>query len=266
MWRAELRSVFRRTRVRILLVVLGALPLLLAATVAVSGGPEAGKGPTFLDRVDHNGVYLALAALTISVPFLLPLAVAVVAGDAVAGEASLGTLRYLLARPTGRVRLLLVKGAAVAVFCVVAALAIVVIGLVAGIVIFPRGAVDTLSGTTLPFGDGVLRVLAAAALVGTSLFGLGAVGVFASTLTDVPVGAMAATIGLVVVSTALDSVPELAPIHPWLLTHQWQSFADLFRSPVSWHGIVRNLILQGAYVAVFATAAWSRFTTRDVLA
>jgi ABC-2 type transport system permease protein len=164
------------------------------------------------------------------------------------------------------VRLLLAKGTAVAVFCVVATLAVVVVGLLAGAVVFPTGSVDTLSGTTLTFGGGVVRVLLAAVLVGASLCGVGAVGVFASTLTDVPVGAMAATVGLVVVSSALDSVPELAPIHPWLITHQWESFADLFRTPVSWHDIGRNLLLQGAYLAVFATAAWSRFTTRDVLA
>src|ERR1700722_3615094 len=190
MWRAELRAVFRRARVRVLLGVLGALPLLLAATVAVSGGPAAGKGPTSRDRVDHNGVFLALSALTISVPFLLPLAVAVVAGDSVAGEASLGTLRYLLARPPGRVRLLLAKATAVAVFSVVATLAVVVVGLLAGAVFFPTGSVDTLSGTTLTFGGGGVRVLLAAVLVGASLCGVGAVGVFASTLTDVPVGAM----------------------------------------------------------------------------
>ena len=100
---AELAGLFRRVRVRILLLVLVAAPFFLALAVRASGGPSGGAGPTFLDRVSHNGVFAALAGLVVTVPFFLPLTVAVVAGDAVAGEASLGTLRYLLARPAGRI-------------------------------------------------------------------------------------------------------------------------------------------------------------------
>ena len=266
MWRAELATQFRRRRTIALLFVLAAVPALLAVAVYLSGGPNPGNGPTFLDQVTRNGVFASLAGLTVTIPFFLPLTVAVVAGDTIAGEASLGTLRYLLVRPAGRTRLLLVKAGMVAVYCVIAALTVAVGGLVAGVILFPIGRVTTLSGTTVSLAEGMLRTFAAALVVGVSLFGLAAVGVFISTLTDVPVGAMAATVGFAIFSAVLDSVPELRAFHPWLFTDHWLAFGDLLRSPVTWHEIIKDLSLQLGYVAVFGAAAWARFSTKDVLA
>ena len=266
MWRAELATQFRRRRVKALLVVLAAIPALLAVAVKLSGGPEAGNGPTFLDQVTHNGVFAALAGLTVTVPFFLPLTISVVSGDTVAGEGSLGTLRYLLARPAGRSRLLLVKAGTAAVFCIAAALAVAIGGVIMGAILFPIGRVTTLSGTTLSLTEGMLRTFVAAIVVGSSMFGLAAVGLFISTLTDVPVGAMAATVAFAILSAVLDSVPQVHSIHPWLFTHYWFAFSDLMRSPVTWHDISKGMLLQVGYVAVFGAAAWARFTTKDVLA
>lgn len=266
MLRAELVQLFRRTRILVLLAVLLLLPVLLTVAIYVSGGPSSGRGPAFLDQVSHNGVFAALAGLTVALPFFLPLTVAVVAGDTIAGEASLGTLRYVLTRPSGRGRLLAVKAGTVVAFCVVAALVVAVGGLIAGSILFPIGNVVGLSGTSFSLADGIARALLAAVIVGASLLGLGAIGMFISTLTDVPVGAMAGTVGIAILSTVLDSVPQVHAIHPWLFTHHWFAFGDLLRSPISWHDIVRDLLLQAGYVAVFASAAWARFTTRDVLA
>jgi ABC-2 type transport system permease protein len=263
---AELRALFRRTIVRVLLVVLFVIPVLLALAVYLSGGPSDGQGPNFLDRVSHNGVFAALAGLTVCIPFFLPLTVAVVAGDTIAGESSLGTLRYLLTRPSGRLRLLAVKGGTVVVFAVVAGLVVVAGGLIAGAVLFPLGPVVGLSGTSFSLLDGVLRCLLAAVVVGASLLGLGAVGVFVSTLVNTPIPATVITVGAVIAALVADAVPQLGFIHPWLFSHNWLAFGDLFRSPVTWHGIGRDLLLQVAYVAVFGTAAWARFTTRDILA
>jgi ABC-2 type transport system permease protein len=262
----ELWALFRRTRIRALLIVLFVIPVLLAIAVRVSGGPSAGNGPAFVDRVADNGVFAALAGLTVTITLFLPLTVSIVAGDTISGEASLGTLRYLLTRPAGRTRLLLVKALATATFCLAAALTVVIGGLLAGVALFPVGNLVSLSGTTLSLGSGVLRTFAAGGIVGVSLLGLAAIGMFISTLTDVPVGAMAATVGLAVLSAILDSVSQVGAIHPWLLTHYWLSFGDLFRSPVDWHNVIADLRLQAGYVVVFGLAAWARLTTRDVLA
>src|ERR1700682_4021789 len=168
MLRSEVRHLFRRLRTRALLIVLTAVPVLIAVAVRLSNGPEAGRGPAFLDQVTHNGVFAALAGLTIVVPFFLPLTVAVVSGDTIAGEANFGTLRYLLARPHGRSRLLAAKFTTTVAFCVAAAVAVGGGGLVAGVILFPVGRVTTLSGLTLPLADGLMRILAAALVVGVS--------------------------------------------------------------------------------------------------
>jgi ABC-2 type transport system permease protein len=85
-------------------------------------------------------------------------------------------------------------------------------------------------------------------------------------MTDAPVAAMAATVGVAVLSAVLASVPEVSSIHPWLFTEGWESFSDLLRVPVRWGAMRRDLLLQVGYVAVFGSAAWARFTTKDVLA
>src|SRR5205823_2408142 len=131
---AELEAAAGATRLR----VEAAVPAALAVAVYFSGGPSSGRGPAFLDRVSHNGMFAALAGLTVTIPFFLPLVVSVVSGDAVAGEANLGTLRYLLTRPSGRTRLLAVKAATVAIFCLSAAAAVAVGGLVAGAILLDR--------------------------------------------------------------------------------------------------------------------------------
>jgi ABC-2 type transport system permease protein len=266
MWLVEGRTTFGRARVRALLGALAAVPVVLALAVWRSGGPGAGNGPAFLDRASHNAVFTALAGLAVTMNIFIPLAVAVVSGDSIAGEASLGTLRYLLTRPAGRSRLLLAKGVVVALFCVAAAMAVVVAGLVAGLAFFPHGQVVTLSGTTIPFVDGLGRSLLAALVVGASMWGLASIGLFISTLTDVPIAAMAITVAVVIVSAILDGVSQVAFLHPWLLTNYWTAFANLIRDPVRWHEIGQDLWVQAGYVAVFAAAAWARMTTRDVLA
>lgn len=263
---AELATLFRRMRVKALLAVLAAIPAALALAVRLSGGPSAGRGPTFLDQVSRNGMFAALAGLTVAIPFFLPLVVAVVSGDAIAGEANLGTLRYLLTRPSGRTRLLATKAVTVAVFCLAATVAVALGGLIAGVILFPVGQVVTLSGTTISLLEGIFRTFAAAGIVAPSLLGLACIGLFVSTLTDAPVGAMAATAGFAVLSAVLDSVPQTRAIHPWLFTHHWLSFGDLLRSPVQWSGIVADLRLQLGYILVFGAAAWARFSTKDVLA
>jgi ABC-2 type transport system permease protein len=262
---AELAALYRRRRTKVLLLILAAVPAGLAIAVYFSGGPAGGDGPTFLDQISRNGMFAALAGLTVTMPFFLPLTVAVVSGDTIAGEASLGTLRYVLARPSGRTRLLAVKAATVVVFCLSATVAVALGGLITGAILFPLGDVVTISGTTLSLPDGILRTFVAAATVAGSLLGLAAIGMFISTLTDTPVAAMATALGVVVLVAVLENLPQTRALHPWLFTHYWFSFGDLLRNPVRWGSILNDLQMQLAYAAVFSALAWARFTTKDVL-
>ncbi|MCL2424513.1 MAG: ABC transporter permease subunit, partial [Micrococcales bacterium] len=197
--------------------------------------PSASEGsPLLLAQATQNGVFLAVASLFICLPFLLPLTVALASGDAVAGEAAAGTLRYLLVLPVGRTRLLVAKAVAALVFVEVAVIVIAVMGLVVGAALFGLHDVVLLSGTTVSLAEGMTRVLGVVVYVGLSLTGLVVVGLFVSTLTEVPVAAMAATVVVAVVSTIVDSLPALSAIHPYLLTHYWFGFGEFLRLEIGW--------------------------------
>ena len=263
---SELGVLYRRRRTWAMLLALAAIPVLIAVAVRLSSSPPApGHGPPFLDRVTQNGLFVGVTGLVVSIPLFLPLTIGVVAGDTIAGEAGLGTLRYLLVAPVGRVRLLVVKYIGAAVFALTATLAVVLTGALVGAALFPVGPVTLLSGDTIGVGPSIVRALLVAAFVTVSLLGLSAVGLFISTLTEVPVGAMAATIVLSVTAQVLGPLPQLSWLHPWLFTRYWLDLGDLLRSPISWTSFVDNGLLQAGYVAVFGALAYGRFVTKDVL-
>jgi ABC-2 type transport system permease protein len=267
----ELLTTFRRRRTLALLGVLVAVPVLVGIAVRIetgdgSGPDSGGNGPAFLGQVAQNGLFLVFASLAATLPFFLPMTVGVVAGDAVAGEAPAGTLRYQLVAPAGRTRLLTVKYATTMVFCLAATLVVALAALITGLLLFPVGDITLLSGTSVSFGDGLLRALYIALAVALSLAGIAAIGLFVSTLTDSGIGAMAATVGLLVTVQIVDTIPQLHAVQPYLFPHYWLSFADLLRDPVYWDPLLKNFGLQALYVAVFGSAAWARFTTRDVTA
>ncbi|MEZ3177336.1 ABC transporter permease [Streptomyces pimonensis] len=268
--RSELLTTFRRWRTLALLGVLAAVPVLVGIAVRIetgdgsSAGGGGGGGPAFISQITNNGLFLVFTALAATLPFFLPMAIGVVAGDTIAGEASSGTLRYLLAAPAGRSRLLLTKYATVMVFCLVATLVVAASALIVGALLFPLGDLTTISGTRISFSEGLARALLIALVVALSLIGVAALGLFVSTLTNSGIAAMATTVGLLITVQILDQIPQLHALHPYLFSHYWLSFADLMREPVHWDDLTRNLGLQALYAAVFGSAAWARFTTKDI--
>ncbi|HTS97138.1 MAG TPA: ABC transporter permease subunit [Streptosporangiaceae bacterium] len=266
--RSELGLVFGRRRNLALLAVLAAVPVLLGLVLRLShgggGGGGNGQGPAFLSQVTGNGVFLAFLALVVESTLILPLAVAVVAGDAIAGEATRGTLRYLLAVPSGRTRLLGIKFTATVVFCVAACLLVAAVAVVVGAILFPVGPVTLLSGTSVPLGDGLLRLLFVALYLGAAMAALGAIGLAISAFTEHPVGAIAAILVIAVASQVADTVSQVDAIHPYLPTHWWLSFDAMLRVPVDWADLGHGLLSFAVYAVIFCSVAWARFTTADV--
>lgn len=262
----ELSVLFRRRRTWAMLAALAAVPILIAIAVRVTrAGSGGGAGPAFLDRIENNGLFVVFVALGVCVPLFLPLTVGVVAGDTIAGEASHGTLRYLLIAPAGRIRLLAVKYVGAAVFSLAATLVVCIAGAAIGFILFPSGSVALLSGDSVSIVDALGRSLLIALYVTVSLLGLSAIGLFLSTLTDVPVGAMAATIIFSVASEVLDQLPQLDWLHPWLFSNYWLGFGDFLRDPISWNAFGQNAALQAGYIIVFAALAYGRFAAKDIL-
>ncbi len=262
----EISILFRRTRTWAMLATLAAVPVLIGVAIRISSAGDSGRGPSFLTQIAGNGLFVGVASLVLAIPLFLPLTIGVVAGDTIAGEASQGTLRYLLVAPAGRTRLLVVKFLGAAAFCFAAPLTVVIAGTLTGIALFPIGPITLLSGDQVPVAEGLLRLLLLAVYVGIAMLGLTAVGLFVSTMTDVPVGAMAATVVLAVTSQVLDQLPQLDALHPFLLSDSWFGLVDLLRQPPIWSTFGTNALLQLGYVVVFGALAYGRFSTRDVLA
>lgn len=265
---SELRLIFRRWRNLALLAVLVVLPIVLGIGLKVAGpdggGGGGGPGATFFAQLAGNGVFLAFIALTILLTLVLPLVMAVVSGDSLAGEAGTGTLRYLLTVPAGRTRLLAVKYTAVVIFGLAACLLVSAVSLIMGVILFPVGPVTLLSGSTVSLGVGLLHLLYVTLYVAAAMAALGAIGLAISSLTEHPIGAIAAVLVLAVASEVADQVAQFAVIHPYLPTHFWLSFDSLLRTPIDTASLLHGLLSFAAYIVIFGSIAWARFASADV--
>jgi ABC-2 type transport system permease protein len=263
--RSELGMVFRRRRNQAILAVLAGIPIVIAIAIKVTAPVNDGQdGPPFLFSITANGIFVALTALTVVLPLFLPLAVAVVAGESVAGEASIGTLRYLLVVPVSRTRLLAVKYAGALAYCLASAFIVAAVGTLMGALLFPIGPVTLLSGTQVSYLDGLGRLVLVALYIAAMMAGLAAIGLFVSTLTESAIAAMATTAVLSVLSQVLNQVPQLDWLAPWLFSHYWLNYGDLLRDPIATGAVTHGLAATAAYVLIFGSLAWSRMTTKDV--
>jgi ABC-2 type transport system permease protein len=263
---SELRVMFTRRRTWAMLGAVALIPIFLATAVALSSERLApGEGPGFLAQVTENGFFTGFTAMLLALPLFLPLTIAVVSGDTIAGEAGQGTLRYLLIAPAGRLRLLIVKYLATLVFILAATFTLMIAGALIGWALFPVGPITLLSGDVITIPESLGRMALVALYTTVSMSGFAAIGLFISTLTNVPVGAMTATVVMSGVSQILDNLPQLEPIHQYLFTHYWLDFADVLRQPLELGAFGSNAILQLAYIAIFGTLAYSRFTSKDIL-
>ncbi|MEU4405770.1 ABC transporter permease [Streptosporangium sp. NPDC023963] len=269
---SEAGLIFRRPRNLAMLAVLAVIPVLIGIVLLTFGGSVGdgpggpGGGSAIFEQVTGNGLFLTFAALSVLVQLLLPVTVAVVAGDSIAGEAGIGTLRYLLAAPAGRTRLLAVKYVGVILFCLAAVTVVALSALLTGLLLFPAGPITLLSGGTIPFLDGVLRIGVVVLYVTAGMAALAAVALALSTLTEVSVGAIASTVVVVIVAQVLGVIPQLSAIRPYLLTDWWNGFDGVLRDPVATGDMGQGLLVFAAYVVVFGSIAWARFTGKDITA
>jgi ABC-2 type transport system permease protein len=268
-FRSELRQVFGRRRNLILLGVVGLFPILIGVGLRLASHPHRGGGDgngglAFVTQLTGNGIFLSFIALSILLTLVMPVAVAVIAGDSIAGESGYGTLRYLLAVPAGRTRLLAVKYASIVVFALAVTFEVALVALLVGVILFPIGPVTLLSGTTVSLAVGIFRLFLVALYVSAAMAALGAIGLAFSTLTEHAIGAIAALAIFVVASEVADQVPQFAVIQPYLPTHWWTTFDALLRVPIDGGTLLKGLLSFAVYLVLAASLAWARLTSADV--
>jgi len=305
MIKVELVKLLRRPRTWISVVLTCALPFVVAVFITVTHlVPPPGQGSAFLSAVLQDGALYPAAALALVLPVFLPVAVAVVAGDSIAGEATGGTLRYLLVRPVGRTRLLVAKLISVIVYVLVVVLAVTFTAYATGVFLLgpsqaaavgqapgggvagagggavggglagqaptaglaAGGAVTSLSGAPLSLLQLTERIAGAIAFITVSMLGVAAIALFLSTITDSALGSALGALAALVASEVLVTLNAATVIQPYLPTRYWLAWIDFFRQPVFWRDIQRGFGIQAAYVVVFLAAAWANFSTKDITA
>jgi ABC-2 type transport system permease protein len=260
--RSELTWVFKRPRTWISLILLGLVPVVIAIGTKI-GGHSRGPSASLIGDLVGNGFVLPIASLSITLAVLLPLVGAMWSADALAGEASHSTLRYLLVAPVGRVRLLVVKTFGVATAVLATCVLVAVVGMITGYVVLGSHDLLTLSGTTLSFGSAVGRVALAVGWVAVQVWAVCAIALAVSACTEHPMVVMAATLAGAVVFGVLSTIPALDWLQPYLLTNSWASLLDVLRDPMPTDGLLHGLAEAGCYALIAWSLALARMVTKD---
>jgi ABC-2 type transport system permease protein len=262
--RAELRWVLRRPRTQIALVLLALVPVVTGIGIAAAGSPI---GAGLLTEVAGNGLVLPVVALSICLTLLLPLAVAMAAADALAGEFAHGTLRGLLLAPVSRGRLVLVKSIGVLAVAVAAVAAVAVLGIITGLILVGSSSsahgMLTLSGTEIGPGSALLRVALAAVWTVGQLAAVGAVALAVSSATDHPLVVLAAVLSGLIGFGVLSAIPALDWLRPVLLTTGWLAVTDVLRDPLPLAGLISSSIRAGCYLLVGVALTLAIMATRN---
>ncbi|ANN15326.1 hypothetical protein SD37_06410 [Amycolatopsis orientalis] len=270
LYRAELRWIFRRPRTLAVLGLLALIPVIIGVALTLvdpaetSGGGGGDRDGALLASAVSNGFILPVAALTMTLGLLLPLASAMAGADAIAGEAAHGTLRGWLIAPVGRGRLLAIKAFGVATVSTIAVLAMTFTGFVTGLVISGTDSMFTLTGSTLSVWDALGRILLVAAWVILQLWAVGAVALAISAFTEHPMLVVASVLAGTIVFTILGFLDAVSWLHPFLLNENWaQAPASVLMDPLDTAMLGEGALRAACYIAIGLSIAYARLTTRD---
>jgi ABC-2 type transport system permease protein len=265
MIRWELYKLSRQWRTFLGLGATALVPVLFVVALEITQrGPDAGEAP-FAAQLLENGLVIPLTTLGFATVLLLPLVVAAVAGDSIAGEASAGTLKTILGRSVGRTELFFSKVGAVALYCLVAPAVLVGVGLAAGYLTNGFEPLAGFGGAPVSVGRGVALAWAGAGLVAHPLLGLSAIAIFFSAITQNSLGSVAGAVILVLLLRLASVLGLTGALDPYLFTNQFEAWLNLTRDPINWEPIIRSAWVSLLWAAAFLAAAWAVFIRRDVL-
>jgi ABC-2 type transport system permease protein len=262
----ELRRQFKRRRTLGVFALMVALPLILIGALQLGGSEEAEENAriNLVDVATSSGLNFTLFVLFATTGFFLVVVFALFFGDSVASEAQWGSLRYTLATPVPRMRLLRQKWYAALVQSVLALLTLAVVAVVAGGIAFGFGDIRTPVGVTLSQAEGMLRLAGMLAYLAVHLLVVGTLGFWFSTITDAPLAAVGGAIFTMFVFAILDQVEQLGSIRDWFPTAEEYAWTDLLQTPVDSGDLFRGVIQSLVYAAIFTALGFRHFARRDV--
>ncbi|MEJ8278046.1 ABC transporter permease [Pseudonocardia spirodelae] len=262
--RTELVRQLQRRRTQVAFALVVAMPVILWAAFSIGGGEPGARGPSLVDLASGSAANFAVFTLFASASFLLVVLVALFFGDTVASEASWASLRYLLAVPVPRARLLRQKAVVAALLSVAALLLLPVAALVVGALAYGTGDLVSPIGESLPFWTAVGRVLLGAVYVTVQLSWVAGLALLLSVGTDAPLGAVGGAVMASIVSQIIDQITDLGAVRDVLPTHYGDAWSALLATDVDWSEMTYGAFSAVCYATLFlALAAW-RFQRKDI--
>ena len=268
-FRTELRRQASRRRTQLALGFMVVLPLIIL--IAFEFGDDNGNGnrrsqfAALADLATAGGLNFALFTLLVSASFLLIVVVALFCGDTVASEASWGSLRYLLAVPVPRARLLGSKLLVSLFSCAVALVLLTGTALAAGTLRYGWHPLQTTVAGDVPAGTAVLRLAEILGYLAISLLVVASLAFLLSVSTDAPLGAVGGAVLLQILSSILDQITALGNLRLILPTHYANAWLGLLSNPVQTDDMVKGIISAFVYAVLFFGWAWYRFLRKDVV-
>lgn len=266
--RVEAMRQLRRRRTLVVFGILAVLPFVLITAFAIGspGGDDNGGGRiSLIDTATTSGANFAAACLFVSAGFLLVVPVALFCGDTVASEASWSSLRYLLASPVPRARLLLSKLTVALAFSAAAMVLLPLVALAAGTAAYGWDDLRLPTGGSLGAGTAVTRIAVVVAYIFVSQLVTAALAFWLSTVTDAPLGAVGGAVGLTIVGNVLDAVTALGDWRDLLPAHWQFAWADALQPQLEWGGMIKGTAVSVTYAVVLFALAFRHFRDKDVV-
>ncbi|MEU1037144.1 ABC transporter permease [Streptomyces sp. NPDC005907] len=264
--RVELARQLKRRRTLVMGAVLALLPFVLVAAFAIGGEPGGRNGQvTLMDTATASGANFAAVNLFVSAGFLLVIPVALFCGDTVASEASWSSLRYLLAAPVPRTRLLLSKLTVALGLSLAAMVLLPVVALAVGTAAYGWGPLEVPTGGELSTGTATQRLLIVVAYIFVSQLVTAGLAFWLSTRTDAPLGAVGGAVGLTIAGNVLDAVTALGDWRDFLPAHWQFAWADAVQPDLEWSGMIQGAAVSTAYALVLFALAFRGFRRKDIV-
>lgn len=260
----ELRRQLRRRRTQLVLALVALLPVILVAAFEIGEASPNRRSGGFIDLATASAPNFVVVALVVSGTFLLPMIVALYFGDTIASESAWSSMKYLLAIPVPRHRLLRQKAMASALLSALTLALLPLVSLGVGIVWYGAGDAISPTGDSVPFGQSLIAIVLTALYIIIHLSWVAALGLLLSVSTDAPLGAVGGTVLISILSQILDQITALGDLREFLPTHFSFAWMDLIATETDWTNIASGAFSAVLYAAVFGLLAARRFATKDI--
>ncbi|GAA1033455.1 MULTISPECIES: ABC transporter permease [Amycolatopsis] len=260
----ELKRQLRRRRTQLVLAFVAVLPFILVVAFQIGQSSPNRRSGGFVDLATASAPNFVVLAFFVSGTFLLPMIVALFFGDTIASESSWSSLKYLLAIPVPRHRLLRQKAAVSGLLSIAALVLLPVVSLLVGIIWYGAGDAISPTGDAVSFGDSLLALLMSTVYIVVQLAWVAGLALLLSVSTEAPLGAVGGTVLVAILSQILDQITALEGLRNYLPTHYSFAWIDLISTDIDWTNLASGVLSSVIYTTVFLLLAGRRFARKDV--